>query len=365
MNFAEFPIAALGKRKPGAKTLTFSDTVHGENGKLFPRTLTITASDAWGLPTSADDEVILGLIQIAARDQFKSRDTYFTRYELIKLLGWSKNKVNYQRIEESLARWKGISLYYDRSWWDAREKSWVSESFALLDNVSIYDDERRRRRLQVYNDDPNAGLSSITWNKVVHNNFLAGNIKSLNFEFFTRLHTPTSKRMFRFLDKRLHKGQQLCIDIRCFACSHIGISDEHDSYNIRRKLLPAITELEQKNFLAPLPPSERFRQVARGKWEVTFARASEKKDEPIIITPSRPSVFKSSAAPKRPRRRAVDERQQSLFSVPYPVPNELPPSVVAMKNYEEPLPEQKEKNLAILRSFRERKREPQSTTLQD
>jgi hypothetical protein len=336
MNFAEFPIAALGKRRPGQKTLTFSDTVHGDNGKLFPRTLTITASDAWGLPTSADDEIILGLVQISAQTDFSSQTLHFTRYQLLKILGWIDTQTNYSRLEESLKRWTGITISYDRAWWDNNEKSWVSETFGVIDSVSIYDRERRERRLKMFKDDPKAGCSSIRWSDVVYTSFLSGNIKSLNFEFYKSLNTPISRRMFRFLDKRLYSKRSLNIDLSTFSYAHLGMSVRPDNYELRRKLLPAITELEVKGFLAPLPPSERFKQVSRGRWEVTFARATEKKDEPIVVSScdDSPSPKKQAAATKRPRRqRRDDERQQPLFVAPYPVPPVVPPSVQVKRAY--------------------------------
>ena len=56
MNLCEFPIALLTERvPPGFKTMVFEDR-HG--------TLTVTGSDAYGLPTAPDSDVIVGLIQL-------------------------------------------------------------------------------------------------------------------------------------------------------------------------------------------------------------------------------------------------------------------------------------------------------------
>ena len=53
MNFCEFPLATLSDRVPGGqKTLEFEDTLK-YGGKEVSRKLTITASDKYGLPTSA------------------------------------------------------------------------------------------------------------------------------------------------------------------------------------------------------------------------------------------------------------------------------------------------------------------------
>ncbi len=65
-------------------------------------------------------------------------------------------------------------------------------------------------------------------------------------------------------------------------CEHIGLSRQYDTAQLKRRLNPAIAELEQAGFLTPLPPKERFHQLRRGEWEVVFVRAPKAKE------PSRP-----------------------------------------------------------------------------
>ena len=84
LNLAEFPLCALAHRlRPDQKTLRFEDRVwDGNRGETITRQLTITGSDAYGLPTALDDEVLLGLIQLSRLSQFAERTVRFTRYEL-------------------------------------------------------------------------------------------------------------------------------------------------------------------------------------------------------------------------------------------------------------------------------------------
>ena len=63
---------------------------------------------------------------------------------VIELLGWPQSGASYQRIEEALHRWVGVVLMYENAWWDNAAKSWVDENFHVLDNVTLYDRERRR-----------------------------------------------------------------------------------------------------------------------------------------------------------------------------------------------------------------------------
>ncbi|MCL5096006.1 MAG: hypothetical protein M1608_00420, partial [Candidatus Omnitrophica bacterium] len=67
LNLAEFPLCALAHRlRPDQKTLQSEDCVWDERrAEMITRQLIITGSDAYGLPTALDDEVLLGLLQLS------------------------------------------------------------------------------------------------------------------------------------------------------------------------------------------------------------------------------------------------------------------------------------------------------------
>src|SRR4051812_18526096 len=149
LNLAEFPITLLADRIPaGCKTLEFEDKVFDQQANaLVTRRLTITGSDRYGLPTAVDDEILVALIQLTKLgSNFTNRKVSFTRYELVKLLGWGDRGESYDRIEESLNRWMGVTLYYDKAWWDKDTKSWIDAKFHILESVFLVDQDARRRR---------------------------------------------------------------------------------------------------------------------------------------------------------------------------------------------------------------------------
>ncbi len=274
LNFAEFPLAALSDTVPqGQKTLTFEDQIFDEgNRKLVTRQLKISASDEYGLPTAKDDEVVLGLLQLSSLGGFRDRKLYFTRYELIKLLGWEDSTSSYARIEQSLKRWIGTTLYYKNAWWDKVEKSWVDEAFHIIDHVTIYDAERRLKRVASSGEDSHVGKSFVLWSERVFNSFEAGYLKRLDLELYKTLKSQISKRLYRFLDKRLYQKRELEFPLRLFALEKIGLSRKYHNGEIKRRLTPAILELEELGFLKPLPPERRFVQTGRGEWKVVFVK---------------------------------------------------------------------------------------------
>lgn len=286
LNLAEFPIAALADRIPdGQTTLVFEDRLDRRDGPPIVRRLTIMGTAKHGLPTSMDDEVLVGLIQLTKRwNNFTEAKVNFSRYELIELLGWPQTGQSYRRIEEALHRWVGIVLSYENAWWDNTEKSWVDENFHVLDNVSLYDRERRRpargasstqasgsrKRGKRGNAPP--PLSSFKWNEVIFRSFQSGNLKQIDLEFYLKLRLPTTKRVFRFLDKRFYRCDRLEFDLRTLACEHIGLSRSYKPTELKRRLRPAIAELEQQGFLEPMVEEDRYIRKARGHWQIVFVR---------------------------------------------------------------------------------------------
>jgi plasmid replication initiation protein len=113
LNLAEFPLAAISDRfLDGTKTVVLEDTVFDrEQNKYLPRRLTLSGSDRYGLPTSKDDDVLLACIQLSRLNDFATREVSFSRYEILRLLGWADESRNYERVATSLRRWKGLSIF--------------------------------------------------------------------------------------------------------------------------------------------------------------------------------------------------------------------------------------------------------------
>lgn len=285
LNFAEFPLASLSTSLPKEqKTLEFTDEIFDKSAnKRVQRRLTITASDKYGLPTAMDDEVILGLIQLTGRTDFADRRVYFTRYELLKLLNWPDTTRNYHRLEQSLNRWLGVTLYYEKAWWSKDEQSWVNEGFHILDHVQILDQERQRRASK--RDIEQAGKSSFVWNDIVFSSFKAGYLKQIDFEFYKNLESAVSKRLYRFLDKRFYHRQRLEFDLRAFSCEHIGLSKNYHNGELKRVLTPAIRELETLGFIETASAEERFVRKARGEWSIVFVKASKRTAQAVEHSP--------------------------------------------------------------------------------
>lgn len=275
LNLAEFPLCSITDRlQPHQKTMVFEDRIWDESrGEMIARQLTITGSDEFGLPTAVDDEILLGLIQISKLQQFADRKVQFTRYQLLQLLGWRDESKNYERIEKSLNRWVGVTLYYKNAWWDRGQQCWADEKFHVLDNVTLFDREKARKQSKA-GDKPQLHWSTFIWNDVIFRSFNVGNLKSIDFDFFKRLESSVAKRLYRFLGKRFFHRPHWEFDLKELCWEHVGLSRNYtDAANLKRKLKTGLVELEREGFLAPLSDEERFRKVSSGQWRVIIEEA--------------------------------------------------------------------------------------------
>ena len=287
LNLAEFPLAAISDRLPdGMKTVVFEDEIFDRvEGATVQRRLTISGSDRYGLPTATDDDVLLACLQITKLQEFQSPVVSFSRYELLKLLRWADDTRNYHRLAQSMRRWKGLSIYSDRAFYDHLEKSWVNRDFGIFDSLTIY-----RREVQQGSQAP--GASRFTWNEVLFRSFQAGYLKQLDWGLYTRLKSPVAKRLYRFLDKRFYRGNTVEIDLRELAFRKIRLSESYNVAQMKRVLLKGIEELQSEWDLKTLPNIRQFEKRGKGTWIVRFERkpkrriTGEMKSAPVVILSS-------------------------------------------------------------------------------
>ena len=279
LHICEFPLCSTGRAtKKDETTLVFEDDIYDEGAKQpVHRQLIIASSKTYGLPTPADSDVFLVLLHLTdLKNKFQERTVPFTRYELVKALGWNQSGKSYRRIEESLRRWVNVTLNYHRAWWDRECRRWQSKSFHVLETIDL------RGRGEHLDD----GRSTFTWNEVIFNSVQSNQVKRLDLDTYFQLSSPAAKQAYRFLDKRFYRSKRLEFDLRCFACEHVGFSRNYDNGQLKRKLHPAIEELERIHFLQPLSFAERYRKRLRGEWTIQLLRADQSPIPSVISAPS-------------------------------------------------------------------------------
>ena len=195
MNLVEFPFILLSKRNEDQKTIEFTDwtTANGETAK---REWVVTGSDKYGLPTASDEELYIALMKVSKDMDFQSRRVSIVRYQLAKLMGWRLDGKSYERIEQGLDRLSGVRIKAKNAFWDNEKKKYVTVNFGVIDDYYLYDEKPGKKRDIAQEELP---ISNFSWNEVLFNSFKAGNIKTIDAEFYFTLKSPITKRLYRVL----------------------------------------------------------------------------------------------------------------------------------------------------------------------
>jgi len=327
MNLADFPISALQRQQPVGEDGRKLDRVEYSATRYDPVTrqrvnqkVTLTTSSREGLPTPADEHVVLALLCIAKHSHnFAEPTVRFAPGQLFEIMGWAPNGRSYTRLRDVLRRLKSLNIRYENAWWDAAGRGYEEEVATGI--ISSY---RLARQVSGPRKPGSEGLSWVTWTPQFQQSLEKGNIKRLNLELFFRLSTPTAQRMYRFLDKRFYNSPRVVMDLVDFACGHIGLTESDNVAILKRRLAPAIAELEGVNFITRMDPSERYQKVKRGVWRVQFQAAEQYSSQVVESAPAAlPAPDAESLAmefyrqwdpsqPARPGPRDVEQAQVVL-----------------------------------------------------
>ena len=244
MNLAEFPFAVLSRKvSSGQKTIEYSDRIEGGQGELVERRWVVTGSDKYGLPVAIDEEVYIGLMALSKENNFERRQVNFTRYGLIKRMGWPvSDGRSYKRIKEALDRLGGVWITAENAFYDSEEKKFVSVGFHIIENYALYEEKPGRGKNQL-----SLPFSYFRWNEVIWQSLQRGYLKSLDTQFYYTLKTPLSKRLYRFLDKNRFAKQRYDISLAKIS-NKLPLKDKYPSH-IKRTLTPAHQELIERGFL--------------------------------------------------------------------------------------------------------------------
>jgi len=311
LNLAEFPLGSIGRDKSETvNSLFFRDRIYDEGAKIHvDRELIVTGSEHFGLPTSADSDILIVLMYLThQRNGFTDRTLRFSRYELIKTLGIPDSGASYKRIDESLQRWVSVTLHYKRSWWSRKDLNWQNKSFQILESVHLVGRSSKAGDIQ----------SSITWNSVIMESVQSSYVKRLDLETYFSLNLPSARQAYRFLDKRFYKQKNLVFDLKSFACEHVGLSRNYDCGKLKSKLEPCLVELEKVGFLKRMPKEDRYIKVKAGEWKIRLSRVTSANE---IDNPSEPATTDQMAVKDMLIQRGVSEQGATELATQFSLPS--------------------------------------------
>ncbi len=245
MNLADFAIglATNHPRPDDPLCIERSQLLPTPEGNLHQK-WTITGSPKYGLPRPCDDDLLLGLLYLASEQHFASPSVCFTRYSLIKLMGWSNHSKSYERIENGLRRLKAVTIEAQSAFYDGETKQYVSRSFGILDEYQIA--EKLAKNGNCIGSNCYARFSEVLWTSIQ-----CENIKRLDLALYYALRSPVARRLLRFLDKRRWKRSSFEVDLFSLAEMNVGLDLGTRPYpsQIKQALDRGHGELQEHGFL--------------------------------------------------------------------------------------------------------------------
>ncbi len=239
-NLAVFPIAVLDKRAQKSKNyLTFTEHITS-NGREIQRVWTVMPHPIEGLPSTTDEDVYVALMELSY-EQGAQKKVYFSRYDLIRRLGWPMNAKHYERLESSLRKLAAVRIEAKNAYVDRHSGRLVDVGMSIIQEFKIFDESTGKRT---------GAKSYVMWSDRVAQSLSEKLFKKLDADFYFNLTSPIAKRLFRYLDKKFGSGDYFVINVRKLAFEHVGMSRELNYVSqIMQRLEPALNELVSKQFL--------------------------------------------------------------------------------------------------------------------
>lgn len=214
------------------------------------RAWVVTGESGAKLPGPFDADLYVVLCQLLnAAGRPENRTVRVTLQELARLMHRPPSGGWYDTVTTSLRRLAAVTIQAVRTW---REGEYIADEkiFHLIDAVDI-----RHRR-----DGAKGGTAvMVQISEPVANSIAAGNFRLLDTAAYFALETPTSRRLYRYLDYRRWQGSKRLKSIR-FPLKQLAEElpiDRASPSHIKRTLDPAHAHLIERGFLESVEYEER------------------------------------------------------------------------------------------------------------
>lgn len=221
LHIAEYPLTIVSERLPhGVVAVEYNDWRTLQNGKRVRVIWRLHGSGTHGLPTAADQDVLVVLLKLAYDSKIETpRVEIGSAYQYLKLLGWPGAARRYRRLKKSLDRYIDATVHAQNIVWD-RQKNQLrgNVAFNVIDHYKLFDIRERGSR---------QGTAPLPLGHVELGRFFfqlmqQGSLKDLDLSFYCRLPNPLTRRLYRYLDKKRYNRQTFSRNIYHLG-GHLGL----------------------------------------------------------------------------------------------------------------------------------------------
>ena len=214
------------------------EAVVREKNKPTRKQFYLSIDSSIGLPSAYVEDILIALLKLSFEGKSLQSTVKTTRYKLLDLMQWpGKSKYYYNRLENTLDQMTSMTIRTNSLWNPSTQTYWKF-TFNLLDSSGMDLDE----------ENPNAE-SVITWAPTALRLLEIGYGKPLDTQFYYSLDDPTSRRLYRWLDKQFRFRPKVEVDVLYLAHRVLGygITWAYPS-KVIQKLKPKLDKLHNHKF---------------------------------------------------------------------------------------------------------------------
>lgn len=235
----EYPIWLLDERKDLKRY-----TCENEYG-------TFTLSCGERPPDATDQLFLLAVMKLSERQ--KRKKVRSKRIDILKLCGLAKATKNYNRLIESMERWKGVVLKFEGCWFDGTRR--VKTIFGVIEWAEL---------------DEDTGELVVTLNEKFYEIMKQSRYyRLIDIKEYRALRRPLSRRLFELLTKRLGRSAAWECEAKKLA-EKLTLERRYPS-QIVLKIQPAIAEINKNTDMRVEMTS---RKTDDGRVVIRFQRLS-------------------------------------------------------------------------------------------
>ncbi len=239
-NLATFPISVLDKKAQSSREpLLFRDTILW-NGERVDRMWKVFPHPEKGFPGPIDDDVMMALLELT-REQGGAKKVFFSRYDLLKRLGWPINATYYTRLETSFRKLAAVRVEAINAFGDRTRKRFVNMGLTFIQEWKLNSETRGGEK-----------SSYVLWSDRIAESIHQELTRYLDATFyFEELSSAIERRLFRYLDNYFEgKSASMSLNVRDLSHEHLGISRQYKYISqIMQRLEPALNTLVDKGYL--------------------------------------------------------------------------------------------------------------------
>lgn len=270
INFLEFPIWRTVIRNT-PKHYTFTD-IEG---------YTYIATN--GTPSKVDIRFLYGLMFMCQNQNWENK-IISTKNKILKFCRFPANKQNYQRLEQSLEKWQGVSVVFHGTFYT--KVKYEKLKFSVVEMIGFREDKKVEIR-----------FSPEYMEKIKNSEYF----KFIDLEQVSRLSSPLALRLYEILVKTFYNRITWEIDVLKLA-SKIPMNEKYFS-DIIPKIKAAVKRIKKKT---ELNIKVEVVKQGRGKGKFVFEK------------------IKAPAKPTKPKQKPAKQPAKPKLTVPQVLLNQIP-----------------------------------------